>query len=151
MPDADLASRLYVRLGRVVRSLRKEGGSTTIGVGGMSALATLWTCGPMRASALAEAEDIAPASITRIVNALEAAGFVVRTSDPSDGRAHMVALTDQGRALIETGTEVKTSALRGRVEQLSAEEQAALEAAIPVIEKLGGGAPVPGVSGPSGR
>lgn len=142
--EPDLASRLYVRLGRVVRSLRKEVGATSVGAGGMSALATLRTCGPMRASALAEVEGIAPASITRIVNGLESVGYVARTSDPSDGRAHLVGITEEGRALIETGTEVKTAALRARVELLTAAERAALEAALPVIEKLG-------VSEPSGR
>ena len=41
-----------------------------------------------------------PATLGQALNRLEVRGFVRVTADPSDGRRRVVALTDQGRALI---------------------------------------------------
>jgi len=132
----DLAAQLQVRLGRLVRALRKEAGPTDLGAGGISALAMLMKSGPMRASALAEAEGIAPASITRVVNTLESYEFVRRAPDPSDGRAQLVEVTDRGREVLQAGHSAKVDALRARLAALTPAERDAIEAALPVLEKL---------------
>ncbi len=136
MSKPDLPGEFYLTLGRMVRSLRKEAGATQIGVGGVSALATLDKCGPMRASALADVEGIAPASITRIVNMLESHDYVRRAPDPSDGRAQLLEVTEVGRNLIRAGTEVKMKALRERMAPLTDVELATIEAVLPIMERL---------------
>lgn len=48
--------------------------------------------------------QVHPTSVTNTVDRLESAGFVRREPHPSDGRATLVVLTDEGRALSERAT-----------------------------------------------
>jgi DNA-binding MarR family transcriptional regulator len=138
MADPDLAVSLYVAVGRLVRALRQEAPSSDIGPGGLSVLVTLDGQGPQRVGALADAVSVTAPSMTRIVNALEAEGLVLRESDADDGRAQVVAMTPAGRALLTSGRAVKLAALRRRIDELPPEERARLEAALTALEILGG-------------
>lgn len=55
--------------------------------------------------------QVHPTSVTNTVDRLEAQGFVRREPHPTDGRATLVVLTDEGRALSERAT----AALNGAV------------------------------------
>jgi DNA-binding MarR family transcriptional regulator len=63
-------------------------------------LLELETAGPRTQAQLADACGYEPPTITLSVRQLEAAGLVARSSSPTDGRATIVELTDQGRALL---------------------------------------------------
>jgi DNA-binding MarR family transcriptional regulator len=63
-------------------------------------LLELESAGPRTQAQLAAASGYEPPTITLSVRQLEAAGLVVRRSSPSDGRATIVELSDQGRALL---------------------------------------------------
>jgi len=52
--------------------------------------------GPMRPSALAEVLATGASYVSKIVRKLEADGWVERTTDPSDGRATLIRLTEAG-------------------------------------------------------
>jgi DNA-binding MarR family transcriptional regulator len=52
--------------------------------------------GPMRPSALAEVLGTGASYVSKIVRRLEADGWVQRTTDPSDGRATLISLTEAG-------------------------------------------------------
>jgi DNA-binding MarR family transcriptional regulator len=56
---------------------------------------------PLRMAELADRLDVVPRSATSMVDALEAAGFVARDSDPADRRSVRVRLTPRGRRLVE--------------------------------------------------
>jgi DNA-binding MarR family transcriptional regulator len=56
--------------------------------------------GPQRLGLLAQAFGLDPSTITRQVQALEHAGLVERKSDPTDRRASLLELTDQGRQVL---------------------------------------------------
>src|SRR5438552_8413762 len=56
--------------------------------------------GPRTQSQLAAASGYEPPTITESVRQLETAGFVFRRPSPTDARATMVALSDQGRSLL---------------------------------------------------
>lgn len=56
--------------------------------------------GPSTQQALATTLKVSPRNITGLVDALEAAGFVIRRSHPRDRRAILVTLTDQGSQTI---------------------------------------------------
>ncbi|GAA5113084.1 hypothetical protein GCM10023339_16960 [Alloalcanivorax gelatiniphagus] len=60
------------------------------------ALRHLLAWGPMRPTALAEVLDIGASYISKIVRRLEADGLVQRSADPSDRRATLVTLTEDG-------------------------------------------------------
>lgn len=51
-------------------------------------------------SALAQFLDIRPSTLVRLLDRLEAAGFVTRSPDPHDRRAHVLALAPKARPLI---------------------------------------------------
>jgi len=138
MADPDLAVSLYVSIGRVVRALRQEAPRSEIGPGGLGVLVSLDQQGAQRVGALAEAVAVTAPSMTRIINALEAEGLVLRQPDPDDGRAQVVAMTDEGAALLASGREVRVAVLRRRLAELPAGERDRLEAALPALELLGG-------------
>ena len=55
---------------------------------------------PMRVSALAEVIHSDVSTVSRQVSTLVDRGVVTRGSDPDDGRAQALTLTDEGRALL---------------------------------------------------
>ena len=144
--SADTATALYVQLGRLVRMLRREGEGVPFGPGGMSALVTLAAHDDgLRLGELAEAEGVAPPTLTRIVQALERDGYVERSPDPDDRRAQRVALSTEGRRVITGGRASRIEVLRQRLDTLSAEDLRRLEDALPALEALVGvpvGSPV---------
>lgn len=56
---------------------------------------------PTRLGVVATHLRIAPRSVTDVVDALEGHGFVAREPDPSDRRATRVALTPEGRRVLD--------------------------------------------------
>jgi DNA-binding MarR family transcriptional regulator len=140
----DAAATLYVQVGRLVRLLRRESEGSPVGPGGVSAMVTLSRHeGGLRLGELAEAEGVSAPSLTRIVNALVDAGYVERTPDPLDGRAHRVALTAAGAELIQSGQESRVAVLRRRLAALDEGQRRRIEDALPALEAL--------VLGESGR
>lgn len=55
--------------------------------------------GPMRQRDLAEALHVSARNVTGLLEGLEATGFVARKVHPSDRRATLVTLTEQGTAV----------------------------------------------------
>ena len=58
--------------------------------------------GPQRLGALATAFGLDPSTITRQVQALEEIGLAGRKTDPSDRRASILDLTDNGREVLDS-------------------------------------------------
>jgi DNA-binding MarR family transcriptional regulator len=85
-------------LGMVDRALRHHNLSRA----GRQALAVLDGAGePLSPTTIAERLIVTTASVTSLVDTLERRGLVSRTPDPDDRRRVLVALTDEGRALID--------------------------------------------------
>jgi MarR family transcriptional regulator for hemolysin len=58
-------------------------------------LARLQRCEGVKQNELAEALDLAPITLGRLIDKLTAAGLVQRRDDPADRRAHRLYLTDK--------------------------------------------------------
>jgi DNA-binding MarR family transcriptional regulator len=56
--------------------------------------------GPRTQRELSQALKCTPRNVTGLVDALEAAGFVARSAHPTDRRATVVSLTQQGTTLV---------------------------------------------------
>ncbi|TDS85695.1 MarR family winged helix-turn-helix transcriptional regulator [Nesterenkonia aurantiaca] len=67
-----------------------------------SVLATLQQMGPQRMTAIARHLGIGKPTLSRQLSTLENRGFVEKATDPADGRAQMVSLTEEGRARLES-------------------------------------------------
>ncbi len=89
-----------VRFNRTIRT--KSAGGHLLTATQLQALGQIDRDGPMSARALADAEAVAPQTVARTVAALEQQGMVTRSSDPSDGRASLIAITDQGHATLQS-------------------------------------------------
>jgi DNA-binding MarR family transcriptional regulator len=75
-------------------------------------LSRLAEYGPMRLSALAGCVFLDVSTISRQVQDLEQAGWVVREKDPQDGRASLLRLSADGEAILATGQEQRRRALQ---------------------------------------
>jgi len=73
-------------------------------------LLTFSSRGSLPLGKIGERLQVHPTSVTSIVRRLEASGFVVRRDSPSDGRAVLAEITDEGRAVVERATADLTSA-----------------------------------------
>jgi DNA-binding MarR family transcriptional regulator len=138
VPDpaiADLAARLRVEMGRLVRQSRRHtaGGYTPSQV---SALASLDRHGPMRLGELARAESVAPPTLTKIVAALESKDLVERSIDPDDRRSALVGLTKSGRVALAKIRSERNAYLAERIGLLSPAERELLADAMDVLRRL---------------
>ncbi len=132
------AARLRLAVTRLARQLRQQ---TAEGLtpSQQSALASIHRLGAPTLGALAAQESVQPPSMTRIVGALEALGYVVRVADEGDRRVARVTLSEAGEAVLGRTRSVKEALLAVRLHELTADEAQRLEAALPVLERLVGG------------
>jgi DNA-binding MarR family transcriptional regulator len=135
--EAALASELRTSLTRLRRRLRQMRPETSLSLGQMAALGTLDRHGPMTPGDLAAHERVQPPSMTRMVNALEQAGYVSRTPHPSDGRQVVVALTEAGTRVLKEDRRQREAWLAQRLRDLTAQERELLHEAAEIIDRLG--------------
>ena len=87
---------------------------------------------------MGERLQVHPTSITSIIQRLEAAGYVVRTPHPTDGRAVLAEITPAGRKLTERATKVLVDADMG-LGSLDSGELRALSEVLRPIREVGDG------------
>ena len=59
----------------------------------------------MTQATLAESLEIQPITLTRLIDRMEAAGWVERRPDPTDRRARLIYLTDKAKPLLDQLTD----------------------------------------------
>lgn len=129
------ANSLRVSVARIYRALRVNSDwSITPSQG--SALARIEQCEPVRLGVLAHLEGVSAASMSRIVESLEAQGIVARIADPLDGRASMVKISTKGMKLIREYRAASTRAIETALATLSDDERSSLRETLPILEKL---------------
>ena len=132
---AELAGRLRLvvtRLARLMRQQTDSGLSPTL----LAALATVEAAGPLTLGDLAIREQVAPPTITRAVGGLEEQGLVTRRADDNDRRIVHVAITSEGRRLLDHTRTRKNAWLARRLRALDPEDRARLAAAVDALERL---------------
>jgi DNA-binding MarR family transcriptional regulator len=102
----------------------------------LSVLHTLATVGPQRLSELTASEQVTQPAITQIVTKLEREGLVERRPDPSDGRAVLVHITDEGTAIVRGRQEERMVRLTELAERLTPAERSRIQAALPALTRL---------------
>jgi len=135
--DAALASELRTSVMRLARRLRRMRTDTSLSLGMLAALGTLDRHGAMSPGQLAEHERVQPPSMTRILKALEAEGYVSRCAHATDGRQVVVSLTEAGRQLLREDRRQREAWLAQRLRDLSAEDREVLHRAAEVLDRLG--------------
>ncbi|MDP9240376.1 MAG: MarR family transcriptional regulator [Actinomycetota bacterium] len=135
--DTELASVLRMSVMRLARRLRAHRLDSGLTLTQLAALATLDRHGAMSPGDLADHERVRPPSITRVLAVLESQGLTTRAQHPTDGRQQIVALTDEGRTLLNEDRRQREAWLARQLTVLTAEERDLLRAAAPVLERLG--------------
>jgi DNA-binding MarR family transcriptional regulator len=135
--DTGLASQLRVSVMRLARRLRNERDpENPLSTSQISVLGVLIRHGEQTVGQLAAHERVQPPSMTRTVNALAEAGYVVRRSSETDGRAVLVDLSDQGRETLLADRRRRDAWLARELKSLTPDERDLLRKVAPLIERL---------------
>jgi len=100
--NQQIEQQMTVLLRRVQRiHLSTSSGEVSLERSSYGIMCKLADEGPQRLGALATAFGLDPSTITRQVQALEEADLAVRETDPTDRRASILDLTDNGREILD--------------------------------------------------
>jgi DNA-binding MarR family transcriptional regulator len=134
-PLTETAATLRLAVGRLSRRMRQESALghslTQIGI-----LVTLDRQGPTTFGDLAQAERVAPPTITKAVANLVGEGLVEKVADPDDRRVHRARLTPAGRADLESIRRQREAWLTTRLATLDPAAVDQLVAVLPLLEAL---------------
>lgn len=99
-------------------------------------LARIRDSGAVRISDLAVAENCSQPTITNHIKKLEAQNLVTRTADPSDARAWMIGLTDEGREQLAAMRHSLGTSVLPMLSSLSRKDQKALRDGVDAMRRL---------------
>jgi DNA-binding MarR family transcriptional regulator len=140
LSPADVAARLHSAAIHLLRRLRREDDATGLTAPRLSVLSVVVFAGPRTLGELAQAEQVRPPTMTRLVAALEAQGLVRRVPDPQDGRVTRIAPTSKGRDLLMRGRGRRVRVLARDLGRLTAVELRSIDGAVAILERLNSGA-----------
>lgn len=128
MEFADELGTQLVRLQRIRERKLAQLSAESGGVDGAAfvCLFRLLRDGPMRSSELAAIVNSDPSTVSRQVAQLVERGHVERLRDPSDGRAYVLAVTDEGRVVAQRIQDRRNASLALVIEDWSHEDRARL-------------------------
>jgi DNA-binding MarR family transcriptional regulator len=130
-----IASRLHSAAIHLLRRLRIRDQASGIGPAQLSALSVLVFGGSRSLGELAEAEQVKPPTMSRIVNGLERAGLL-RRKKTEDKRRMMLEATAKGHKVLQEGRRRRVESLAAAVRLLGPEEIAGLEQLVRVLEQV---------------
>ncbi len=131
-----IADRLHSAAIHLLRRLRRTDDATGLSPARLSALSVVVFAGPRTLGEVASIEQVRPPTMTHLVRGLGQQGLVRRESDDDDKRVARIRATQKGRRVLERGRQLRLRGLTERISALDASDVAALEAAIPIIERL---------------
>jgi DNA-binding MarR family transcriptional regulator len=136
--SVEFAGRLRIAAGRIARDglgQKRVDGMTPSRI---TALAVLAAEEPLRMGELAARLGISAPTVSRLVDHLVEHGFLERVTDEDDHRATRVRLSAEGHSGLAAVRDHGAGLLADRIAALDDAERAALEIALPLLERLGG-------------
>lgn len=124
--ETGTGEQVLVALWSVIRRLKQLAGADGADPAAMAIVFLVAEHGPLRLTALAEVACLDASTASRHVGNLEAAGHVRRTRDPDDGRATLIAITGDGRALLRTAMEARARRFDAALAEWPEADRAAL-------------------------
>ena len=133
-PDsATLADQLHSAAIHLLRQLRNEDDATGVSAPRLSALSVVVFGGPVTLGRLAQAEQVKPPTMTRIVTGLEKDGLVRRVADKTDQRLTMIHATARGTRVLQEGRARRVRLLATALGHLPGKELARLDRGVQVL------------------
>jgi DNA-binding MarR family transcriptional regulator len=117
----------------LVRWARRADDALGVPPARLSALSVLVFGGDRTMSELAQAEQVSLATISRVVDGLEASGLATRVPHPSDNRSWVVRATAKGRRLMEKGRAARVEVMQDLLRRVPASERATVERALVLL------------------
>lgn len=133
-PDRSLADRLHSVAIHVLRHARTADTAVGMSAARLSVLSVLVFGGSRTVTELADVEQVAAPTMTRLLQGLERDGYVRRRRSEADGRVVRVSATTKGRRALEAGRRNRVRRLEEVTGALSRSGGAAVDAAITALE-----------------
>jgi DNA-binding MarR family transcriptional regulator len=133
--EVNTADRLHSASIHLLRRLRVSDRASGIGPAQLSALSVLVFGGPKSLGELADAEQVRPPTMSRIVAGLESAGFVRRLKTQDKRRMRLVA-TAKGTKILQEGRQRRVEALAGALRRLTNSEIEDIQRLTGSLERL---------------
>jgi DNA-binding MarR family transcriptional regulator len=131
----EVADRLHSASIHLLRRVRRVDEATGLSAARLSALSVVVFGGPMTLGRLARTEQVSPPTMSKLVDALEREGLVTREADDRDGRAVVVAATEEGQRILVEGRRRRIDELAGLFQELSPDELETLGEAAAIVER----------------
>jgi DNA-binding MarR family transcriptional regulator len=131
----EAADRFHSAAIHALRHVRREDPASGLSAARLSALSVLVFGGARTLGELAAAEQVRPATMTRIAQALEEADLVSRERDPQDGRVTRLRATSKGERVMWRGRERRVENLAGLLGRLTPAEVARVREAAELVER----------------
>lgn len=128
----EVAEALPGRVSTLTRLFLKRTGIPRVEAGVLIAVSD----SPQRITTLAEREGCTQPAISQLVDRLQARGWVVREPDAADGRVVLVALTEQGRQVVDGLRSAYREMLHDHMTRLAEDDVRVLARAIEVLDEL---------------
>src|SRR5450756_515674 len=131
-----VAEQLHSVAIHLLRKLRREDDASGLNAPRLSALSVIVFAGPLTLGDLAAAEQVRPPTMTRIVNALEEQGLVLKQTGATDRRIIHLSATPAGRKLLLEGRARRVRALAVQISSLNRDRRAALKHATEILQEV---------------
>jgi len=135
LPTTELADQLHSSAIHLLRRLRIRDRESGIGPAQLSALSVLVFGGPRSLGELADAEQVRPPTMSRIVASLERT-CLVRRESTEDGRRFRLEATPKGVALMWEGRQRRVASLAAALDSLPEPEREQLRAAVGLLQEV---------------
>ncbi|QNK83369.1 MarR family winged helix-turn-helix transcriptional regulator [Nakamurella sp. PAMC28650] len=120
----------------LARRLRHQQAGDELSPSESAVMGRVGRAGPMTPGQLARSEHVQPPSITRIIERLEARGFLRRDPHPADRRQVLVSRTAEGDHFVELSRKVRTAWLTQQVGRLDLADQHLIAQAAGALSRL---------------
>ena len=131
----ETADRLHSAAIHLLRRLRVRDRESGVGPAQLSALSVLVFGGPRSLGELADAEQVRPPTMSRIVAGLESAGLVRRHAT-EDGRRVRLEASAKGTKILQEGRKRRVESLAKALSSLSEEEQQKLGTLTDLLQQV---------------
>jgi DNA-binding MarR family transcriptional regulator len=133
--SVEAADRFHSAAIHALRHVRREDPASGLSAARLSALSVLVFGGPRTLGELAAAEQVRPATMTRIAQSLVESGYARRDADLDDRRVARLSATAKGRRVMQQGRERRVANLATLLERLSSDDVARVQEAAELVEK----------------
>jgi DNA-binding MarR family transcriptional regulator len=129
------ADRLHSAAIHLLRRVRRTDTLTGVPAAQLSALSVLMG-GPRTLGELANAEQVRPPTMSKLVSEMERVDLVRRSGDSEDARVVRVEMTAKGRRVLAKGRELRIADIERRIRRLSPADAGTIAAAVGIVEQM---------------